>query len=337
MDEGSTTMLAGAKKLGFVLALSALASLPLGMFSAVHAQVTFDLCTAAGSVTMPDGVRVPIWGFGRDTGARCNPMLPGPQLDVPAGSTVTVNLTNHLPKRVSIIFPGQDVLPDTVGAAPNGGTVSYSFTAANPGTYLYEAGNNPGIQLPMGLYGALIVRPDTPGQAYDDPATAYDSEAVLVLGELDAALNEAVKSDTFGTAGAPSLLDYAPEYWLINGASYPDTRRIRAVAGSRLLIRYLNPGSIHHTITLLGAHQRVIARDAYPLRHPFEVVAETLPSGQTVDVIVDVPADALGSSWPLYSRQLYLSTGNLPRRKLLHPVGGMLTFINVRRTALAAR
>ena len=43
----------------------------------------------------------------------------------------------------------------------------------------------------MGLYGALVVRPATAGQAYDDAATAFDDEAVLVLSEIDPALNNA--------------------------------------------------------------------------------------------------------------------------------------------------
>ncbi len=44
-------------------------------------------------------------------------------------------------------------------AAAGGGTVTYSFVASEPGTYLYESGTNPEKQVRMGLFGALIVRP----------------------------------------------------------------------------------------------------------------------------------------------------------------------------------
>ena len=44
-------------------------------------------------------------------------------------------------------------------AAANGGTVTYSFVADHPGTFLYESGTDPDIQVRMGLFGALIVRP----------------------------------------------------------------------------------------------------------------------------------------------------------------------------------
>ena len=76
---------------------------------------------------------------------------------------------------------------------------SYTFTATNPGTFLYEAGLLPNAehQAAMGLYGALIVRPTSapdvviPGQAYADAATTFVDEAVLVLSEIDPALNNA--------------------------------------------------------------------------------------------------------------------------------------------------
>ena len=51
-------------------------------------------------------------------------------------------------------------------------TVTYTFTASQPGTYLYESGTNPHKQVHMGLYGALVVRPTGtgfgPNFAYND-------------------------------------------------------------------------------------------------------------------------------------------------------------------------
>ena len=35
--------------------------------------------------------------------------------------------------------------------------MTYTFTASNPGTYVYESGTDTGKQVQMGLYGALIV------------------------------------------------------------------------------------------------------------------------------------------------------------------------------------
>ena len=57
----------------------------------------------------------------------------------------------------------------TTEAGADGGTVTYTFTAGSPGTYLYESGSDVAKQVEMGLYGALIVRPDAGADfAYDD-------------------------------------------------------------------------------------------------------------------------------------------------------------------------
>jgi uncharacterized repeat protein (TIGR01451 family) len=285
--------------------------------------VTFNLCADTASITMPDSVSVTIWGFGLDTGSGCTPQLPGPVLDgVTAGDTVVVNLTNNLAEPVSIVFPGQSLIPDTVGAAPAGGTTAYTFIASEPGTYLYESGTNYAVQHAMGLYGTLIVRPSTVGQAYNGAASAYDVEQVLVLSEIDPALNNETDPNDF------NLLDYAPKYWLINGEAYPDTDLIPVGAGERLLLRYLNAGQEHHTLALLGAYQRVIAKDAFELPFPFDTVAETMAAGQTTDMIVTIPGSAaVGSRFPLYNRQLHLTNGEASSTP--HFPGGMMTFIEV--------
>ena len=106
---------------------------------------------------------------------------PGPTLIVNQGDEVTVNLTNtHIPMPVSILFPGQKGVAATGGSLGQftrestmvstgvGDTVSYTFTASNPGTYTYYSGTQPGLQVEMGLMGALIVRSATDFQAYND-------------------------------------------------------------------------------------------------------------------------------------------------------------------------
>ena len=62
---------------------------------------------------------------------------------------------------MSLTFPGQmGVIADLVGVAA-GSVVTYTFSSAQPGTFLYEAGLTPNgpRQVAMGLYGGLVVRP----------------------------------------------------------------------------------------------------------------------------------------------------------------------------------
>ena len=70
------------------------------------------------------------------------------------------------------MFPGQDnVLANGSPAQPDlannsltnsvapGGSITYSFVANRPGTFIYESGTDTKMQVSMGLFGALIVRP----------------------------------------------------------------------------------------------------------------------------------------------------------------------------------
>jgi len=291
------------------------------------ANVGFDLCATTGTVNLPDSSSAPIWGF--VLGTTCNPgdaTLPGPKLQVSAGDIVTITLHNELSENVSILISGQDVTATgvttsldafTAEAAANGGTASYSFTAQE-GTYLYESGSNASIQVPMGLYGALIVDSGVSGQAYGN---AFDQEAVLLLSEIDPCLNSNNGHGSCEPNQFTSLLDYHPTYWLINGEGFPNTADISANPGDKVLLRYLNAGFDHPSMELLGAYQQVIAKDSYALNNPFDVIAETIPAGSTADMLVDTTG--LGEmSLALFNRNMYVTNADA------YP-GGMLTFIEI--------
>jgi FtsP/CotA-like multicopper oxidase with cupredoxin domain len=286
---------------------------------------TIDLCAKPGNTTLPGGASVPIWGFalkpaGVDcTDAAVGATLPGPRLEVGVGDTVTLNVTNALGagRTLSLEAPGIDFDAGPVDAAA-GATVTRTFTASSAGTYGYASSGGAGRQAAMGLYGALIVRPQTAGQAYGDAASAYDAEQTMVLSEIDPALNTSPDPDTF------DMLGWAPTYWLINGSAHPDLGPIDAHAGDRVLLRYVNAGLEHVTMTMLGIDSRVLARDAYRMDNPLDLVAQTVPAGATSDGIVTVPGSASpGDRFPIYNRQLHLTNG------AQHTAGGMLTFIRV--------
>lgn len=291
--------------------------------------VTVDLCASDGSITMPDGELIDVWGYvdigggGSCTTGLVN-SLPGPEIRVNEGDIVTVNLTNALSNNTSIYFPGQTGVTSTGGVqgmyaqeAASSGSVSYQFTAS-AGTHLYESGSNPQIQVGMGLYGALIVDPATPGQAYNDanPAYSYDEEAVLVLSEIDPNLNA-------NPAGF-DLLDYNPTYWLINGEAYPDTDNVVAAPGARVRLRYINAGYLQQVMSSLGAYQTVVGIDGYKVAHPNEVVAQTIPAGQTADLLISATTD--GSNIALFNRNLRITNGQ-PGANHSSPGGGMMTFL----------
>ena len=296
------------------------------------APVTINLCAVPGTATLTGAVTTQIWGFGiPTTPGDCTTAtagLPGPVLSVTQGDVVTMNVSNALPPappnashtiRFEIPGIGFDAGPID---APVGAILTRTFTASAPGTYVYQSAGDAGRQTAMGLYGALIVRPTAAAQAYGSATTAYDVEATLVLSAVDPSFNTA--PDGF------DLHTYRATYWLINGQAYPDTAPgIVATSGQRVLLRYLNAGYDNTTMTLLGLHQRVLARDARVLNNPFDAVAETIPAGATEDTIATIPSTAAPSTngFALYNRQLHLTNAPCAPNATCGP-GGMLTFIH---------
>jgi manganese oxidase len=150
-----------------------------------HKGTVFHLTAREGHISTADASSYLFWGFADDDGQDGGKIpgqvqYPGPTLIVGEGDTVTLTLRNELAKPVSLVFPGLDVQTPTAPvfrqgskaqftsltpeAAP-GGTQIYTFVASRPGTFYYQSGSNQDIQIRMGLFGAIIVRPATQGAA----------------------------------------------------------------------------------------------------------------------------------------------------------------------------
>jgi hypothetical protein len=279
---------------------------------------TVELWAKPGTLTMPDGVEVNVWGF--SASETLPPTVPGPVISADAGTELTITLHNTLGEDVSLAFPGFDgLVPDTVGAAP-GGSVTYQVTLGAPGTFLYEAGLTEGgaRQAAMGLYGVLVV---------EDPAVVpepLDQERILVLSEIDPALN--------ANPAAFSLAEFKPKYWLLNGQAYPMTGKISVQAGSNLLIRWVNAGALHRSVGILGLAQEIVAADGMALPFSRGAQAEALAPGQTRDALVHVPTDApMNALYPIYPGNLRQHNDNQRLGPDEHSVafGGSMAFLHV--------
>jgi FtsP/CotA-like multicopper oxidase with cupredoxin domain len=283
---------------------------------------TFNLKAVSGYASFPDGNSVFMWSFAKNPGSF---QLPSPVLCVNEGDTVTVNLTNNLPdppgavtaENTSIIFPGQSGVTTSGGvpglftaeAAPGGGTVSYSFVATEPGTYLYESGTNQHKQIHMGLYGVIVVRPAMGANfAYNDASTKFDPdrEYLILMHDLDPSLHLAVERGK--TYNVTLKHD---RYWTINGRSFPDTvadnfaawlpnQPYGAIAWIEpfdatnnpdpALVRMVNAGMANHPFHPHSNNMQIIARDGRLLdvagvKAYYESFTTTIGSGQTYDLL----------------------------------------------------
>jgi FtsP/CotA-like multicopper oxidase with cupredoxin domain len=298
-----------------------------GLLCDTNAQQTFSLTAQDGYVSTPDGNSLYMWSYGNSARGF---QLPGPTLCVEAGKPVTVVLHNTLPEPTSVMFPGQkgvkangnpaqpqldpggSLTSLVQGAAAGNGSVTYTFTAGSPGTYLYESGTDVNKQVQMGLYGALVVRPaGKAGQVNDRPDSAFNpaNEYVFLLSEVDPDLHLAVeRSEPIDWKA------FRARYYMINGRSMPDTlapnnaswlpnqpygalvhiRPYDAVTNPQpAVIRYLNAGTVNYPFHPHGSDERVVNKDGRALQGPtgqdlayLKYDLDVQP-GQTVDALMD--------------------------------------------------
>jgi hypothetical protein len=271
---------------------------------------SFTLGATVGTIETPDANSVFMWGYANDaTGG--NYQDPGPVLCVNQGDTVNITLNNHLSEPTSIVFPGQEGVQVSGGspgqltqeAAP-GGSVHYTFTAGQPGTYLYESGTDPAKQVEMGLYGAIVVRPAGHANwAYNDSRTQFDParEFLLVFHSIDPFLHQAVQN-----GGAYDWSAFHARYFTMTGRAFPDSIAANGVAwlptqpyGSLVrvtddstlpaLVRIVNASPLNHPFHPHGFHLRTIALDGRLLSSStgqdasVEHFGDVVPAGGTQD------------------------------------------------------
>ena len=297
-----------------------------GLLCDTDAHQTFSLTARDGYVSTPDGNSIYMWSYGNSTRGF---QLPGPTLCVTSGQPVTIILHNTLPEATSIVFPGQKgvrangnpaqpqldtggSLTSLVQGAAANGSVTYTFTAGSPGTYLYESGTDVNKQVQMGMYGALVVRPaGHPDQvnARADSAFSPTHEYVFLLSEVDPVLHLAVERSQPIDWNA-----FRARYFMINGRSMPDTLapnnaawlpnqpygalvHIRPYDASTnplpAVIRYLNAGSVNYPFHPHGSDERVVNKDGKALAGPagedlsYQKYDLDVQPGQTVDALMD--------------------------------------------------
>ena len=286
---------------------------------------TFSLTAQSGYIQMPDMNTMYMWSFAPTGGGFQHP---GPNLCVDEGDTVTVTLTNSLPNylsaatRASIIFPGQEnVQANGALAQPDlannsltnsigpGGSITYSFVASKPGTFIYESGTDPKLQVAMGLFGALIVRPAMGGNfVYNraDSRFTPEEDFMALLSEVDPFQHQAVEMNK-----QYNMNNYRARYWLINGRGFPDSiadnfaswlptqpygalARIHPFGAGHpypAVERFINVGTEEYPFHPHGNNGLMIGRDGNPLESSsgqdlsYEKFAFNVGPGQTWDSI----------------------------------------------------
>lgn len=211
-----------------------------------------------------------------------NGQVPGPLLRLTAGDRVRIVVENDLPEPTSVHWHGL-VIPNTQDGAAGvtqpaiapGETFTYEYTVPDaPGTYFYHSHVSADRQQALGLYGALIVNPREPSRT-----PSYDQDVIIELGEWRVTDGQ--------TIPAMELEGALPNYFTINGKSYPETETIRATVGDRILFRFIGTGQFIHPMHIHGGPFQIVATDGYPVPDAAQLTKDTVlvGPGERYDVV----------------------------------------------------
>jgi FtsP/CotA-like multicopper oxidase with cupredoxin domain len=251
-----------------------------------------------------------------------NRQVPGPRLRVTEGDRVRINVMNDLPEATSVHWHGM-ILPNRMDGAAEvtqppiepGESFTYEFTAGQAGTYFYHSHKEPDRQQGLGMYGALIVDPKDPAR---DATYDYDQEVVIQLQEW-------LERDGY-TYPAMIMEGALPNYFTINGKSYPQTETVKMEVGERLRIRFIGSNNnFVHPMHVHGGPFEIVETDGNVVPKGARVLKDTVNvgPGERYDVIWEARKPG---KWLLHCHIPHHTTNDNAEQE---GGGGLMAVINV--------
>jgi FtsP/CotA-like multicopper oxidase with cupredoxin domain len=256
-----------------------------------------DASATRGGTPLPYTVDNGVWVFKLDakpvlwqilpdrkvTAWTYNGTVPGPEIRVPYGQRVRIVVKNDLPDQTTVHWHGIDV-PNSMDGVPDvtqapiepGGSFTYEFDAVPAGrdsaggTFFYHSHVDEDRQLGLGLSGAFVIDAKQPAR--------YDVERTILIQEWN------VNAANGQTRPAMEMEGMFPNYFTLNGKSYPATETVKMKVGDRALFRLVGAGSLTHPMHLHGTDFTVLAKDGHPLASPFKADVIQVASGERYDI-----------------------------------------------------
>ncbi|UDF33263.1 UNVERIFIED_ORG: multicopper oxidase domain-containing protein (plasmid) [Roseateles sp. XES5] len=234
----------------------------------------FDLTASVISWSILPGETVEAYAY--------NNQVPGPTLRIVEGDKVRINVTNRLPESTTVHWHGL-ILPNEMDGPAHitqepiqpGQTFTYEYTVEQAGTYFYHTHDHVDRQQSLGLYGALIIDPK-------DPAEAIPADL-----EYTMQLQEWVKREWL-TYPAMPMEGALPNFFTINGKSFPATDTIKMKVGQKLKVRFVGSHTTAiHPMHIHGGPFEIAAVDGETLQPSARYLADTVnvAPGQRYDVL----------------------------------------------------
>ncbi|HZP40295.1 MAG TPA: multicopper oxidase domain-containing protein [Candidatus Binatia bacterium] len=323
------------------------------------ATTTLALAATDGYITVPGRETDPLYVFGFipvDPAASPSQLIAtykghaqhtAPIIDVKQNDDIKITLTNlGLVQRPDLTdshtihwhgfdlpSPLNDGVPEVSVAVPIGKQLTYFYRPHREGTYMYHCHFEDVEHVQMGMVSIVLVRPLQDGTAMNvggrtftkfayndgDGSTGYDRHFAILLNEVWSGFHD---GDRDIQESIPT--DYAPQWFTLNGRTYPDTVKphddattssgittvnpnygtsdksqpisslVQANPGERILLRLANLGYQQHAMQLPGIPMHVIGQDASLLRNgsvdtSYWTNTLYIGPGEARDVLFDAP------------------------------------------------
>jgi FtsP/CotA-like multicopper oxidase with cupredoxin domain len=202
-----------------------------------------------------------------------------------------------------------DGVPDvTQKAIQTGETFVYEFTAKPAGTFMYHPHYEDDVRVMAGLYAPFIIDPKIP--EINPPAvdkTLMISEWLLRGGQTYAAM---------------PMSGMEPNYFTINGKSFPITEAITVKKGERIRLCLIAFGQFIHLIHLHGMPFKIVAIDGHPIPEAAQLTKDnvSVPPDERYDIGF-IAAET--GQWMLHCNILHHTTYDNVG------LGGLMMVINV--------
>ncbi len=235
-------------------------------------------------------------------GLAYNGSIPGPVLRIACGQRLRAKFVNNSGEPATIHWHGM-ILPNkmdgvegvTQAAVPDRESFLYEFTPGPSGTRWYHDHVSDGIA--RGLFGLIIV--DDPNDEPADKEFALVFHDVPKLNTIQAAMMGTSNAPMVDPIGSPEMTQMQPNDKMgdevayvahcINGASYPNTRKLAVKAGDRVRLRVLNANPTQTRYVRLAGHRLTVTHaDGNRLEKPLEVDALRVGVAERYDAYVDI-------------------------------------------------
>ena len=355
-----------------------------------RAGVPLTFQNSAAAKVAPNGITTITAGAPAPTGGPVtaaelplagNAQFPAPIIYANAFDIVQINLKNlgvanktapNDPHTIHLhgldVQAANDGVPETsVAAVPAnakalgaGNIVVYMFTTTNPGTYMYHCHQEASIHVQMGMYGALVIYNSTDAAASKGPGSGlggslwgwnYDKDYVLLLSEFDLGQHVSEQQGNGGNA-AFNPVNYKPQYWFINGLSFPNTIHAGlgfvwanwiashpgydpfitgsvskphlqlGTSGEKVLLRVINMGFETQPMHMHGFHAKILGSDqrawtwanfpGTPYGTGMEKNTLLIGSGETYEWLIDMGQQSLNATYAAGVQTRYEPLTGLP-------------------------